>query len=94
MKEQGWLPYVYDPETAFYIKNLEIYIPGLRCNESSASHGTVVTVKATSDQPTSLYAEEAAPKYINDKHTVTFEYSENRVMACPGKEVSGCFSGC
>ena len=86
LKKNGWLPSVYDEESAFYYTGLELYIPGIKCNESGQPIHTV-NVRSVSVHPVDLYSEDAPPIYSVDKHMTVFEYSEPADVSCPGEKV-------
>ena len=90
MKEYDWLPSSYDPQTAFYVELLEIYLPALKCNETGESIHNV-KVDMLTGNPTALYSEEAPPRYTVDQHIIQFEYNEPS-SNCAGEVVSvKCF---
>ena len=88
LKKHGWLPSVYEEESAYYYTGLELYIPGIKCDESEKSIHTV-NVRSVSVHPADLYSEDAPPVYNADKHMTVFEYSEPAEGACPGEKVRG-----
>ena len=86
MKQYGWLPSAYEPETAFYVTTMEMYLPGVKCNQTGEPIHTVL-VTAQSSSPTPLYSETAPPRYTVDKSIVKFEYTEP-LQYCAGSTVS------
>ena len=87
LKKHGWLPSVYEPESAFYYTGMEMYIPGIKCNESGEPVHTV-NVRSVSVYPVDLYSEDAPPIYNADKQMTVFEYFEPADGPCPGAKVT------